>query len=78
MYRNKRMKNENQEDSANDFTKVMAIYAQARAFMAQTGNPAQWGDGYPEEDLIREDIEKGISYVSEQDSRIETVFVFFQ
>lgn len=61
-----------------DLAEVMEIYACARKFMAQTGNPAQWGDGYPKEALIKEDIRKGISYVAEYDGVIETVFVYFQ
>ena len=46
--------------------------------MTQTGNPIQWGDGYPKEELIREDIAKGISYVAEFDGRIETVFMYYK
>lgn len=60
-----------------DLAEVMEIYAEARAFMTRTGNPTQWGDGYPHEKLIREDIKKGISYVAEYDGEIETVFVYF-
>jgi RimJ/RimL family protein N-acetyltransferase len=60
-----------------DLQEVMEIYAHARAFMAQTGNPNQWGNSYPSEQLIREDIRRGISYVGEADGRIETVFVYF-
>jgi RimJ/RimL family protein N-acetyltransferase len=61
-----------------DIEEVMQIYARARSFMAQTGNPTQWDGGYPHESLIREDIEKGISHVAEYDGKIETVFVFFK
>lgn len=60
-----------------DLAEVMKIYAGAREFMARTGNPVQWGDGYPQEELVREDIRKGISYVAEYDGEIETVFVYF-
>ena len=35
-----------------DITAIMRIYEKARAFMDQTGNPTQWGDGYPQQDLI--------------------------
>ena len=59
-----------------DLDEVMEIYAGARAFMAQNGNPTQWGDGYPQEELIREDIEKERSYVAVVDGRIETVFMY--
>lgn len=61
-----------------DIQTVMQIYADARRFMAQTGNPGQWGDNYPEEALIRKDIEEGISYVAESEGKIAAVFVFFQ
>lgn len=59
-----------------ELDEVMQIYAAARRFMAQTGNPNQWGDGHPEEELIREDIAEGRSYVAEVDGRIETVFMY--
>ncbi|MDO4323329.1 MAG: GNAT family protein [Lachnospiraceae bacterium] len=61
-----------------DLDEVMQIYDRARRFMAQTGNPTQWGDGYPKEELIREDIAKGVSYVAEFDGRIETVFMYYE
>lgn len=60
-----------------DLAEVMEIYARAREFMAQTGNPQQWSGGYPQEELIRQDIAEGISYVGVQDGRIEAVFVYF-
>lgn len=60
-----------------DLGEIMDIYAHARSFMAQAGNPHQWGDeGYPQEALIREDIRKGVSYVAVEDGEIETVFMF--
>lgn len=63
--------------TTDDLAEIMEIYAHARAFMAQTGNPHQWGDdGYPPEELIREDIRQGISYVAEADGQIEAVFLF--
>ena len=47
-----------------DLDRVMAIYAHARAFMAQHGNPNQWGPtNWPPEELIRKDIAEGHSYV---------------
>ena len=47
-----------------DLDKIMDIYAYAREFMAQTGNPRQWGATcWPPRDLIRRDIEIGKSYV---------------
>ena len=42
-----------------DLPRIMEIYAFARAFMAEHGNPHQWGhNNWPPETLIREDIEQ--------------------
>ena len=30
-----------------DFTSIMSIYAYARSFMQETGNPNQWGNHFP-------------------------------
>ena len=43
-----------------DFDKMMEIYKMAREFMAETGNPNQWGPtNWPPEDLIHQDIKEG-------------------
>ena len=44
---------------------ILSIYERARAFMAQTGNPTQWGDHFPPHDLLRSDIPKKQLYVVE-------------
>lgn len=31
--------------------------------MEQTGNPTQWGDGYPKQELIEDDLRQEHSYV---------------
>lgn len=42
----------------------MEIYARARRFMAEHGNPNQWGPtNWPPESLIRQDIADGKGYV---------------
>ena len=47
-----------------DIPRIMDIFAYARSFMAANGNPNQWGRAnWPPEDLIRKDIEQGLSYV---------------
>ena len=51
-----------------DFERIMEIYAYARRFMAEHGNPNQWGPTcWPPEDLIHEDIRSGDSYVCTDD-----------
>ncbi|MBR6376228.1 MAG: GNAT family N-acetyltransferase [Oscillospiraceae bacterium] len=50
--------------TAQDLTRIMEIYAFARRFMAEHGNPNQWGPtNWPPESLIRADIRDGNSYV---------------
>ena len=57
-----------------DLEKILKIYEAARDFMAQNGNPTQWGDSYPTAELIKGDIEKD-GYVVVEDDEIVGVFV---
>lgn len=51
-----------------DFDRMMKIYAFARDYMAEHGNPNQWGPtNWPPEDLIHNDIQSGNSYVCVND-----------
>ena len=58
-----------------DMSRLMEIFDAARGFMAKTGNPQQWVDGYPDEEIIIEDISKGDSYVVEKDDKVVATFV---
>ncbi len=61
----------------NDLPHMMEIYAIARKFMVESGNPRQWAArNWPPEELIRSDIAAGHSYVCEADGRITAVFYF--
>ena len=60
----------------NDLPYIFEIYARARKFMAENGNPNQWGDIKPGKELVESDIENGISYVCEKDGEILGVFAF--
>lgn len=46
-----------------DLARIMAIYRVAQEFMIQSGNPDQWAHVYPDEALIRQDIEQGLCHV---------------
>lgn len=46
-----------------DLPVVMTIYDMARSFMRANGNATQWIDGYPSEELIRQEIKEGHSFV---------------
>ncbi len=60
-----------------DLPRVMELYARARQFMRDNGNPHQWADRlWPPEDLIRRDIEAGKSYICRENSKVVGVFYF--
>ena len=50
-----------------DLERMLRLYADARVFMAEHGNPTQWANGYPEPEMLQEDIRAGVSYVCEDD-----------
>lgn len=61
-----------------ELDEVMRIYARAAEYMAQTGNPNQWGAGYPTREMIAADIAYGVSYVVDVNGSIEAVFMYFE
>ena len=63
-----------------DLGRMMEIYRFARKYMAEHGNPNQWGPtNWPPEDLIRSDIENGDSYVClNDDGNVIGTFYFIQ
>ena len=62
-----------------DFQQIMKIYEYARHFMAEHGNPNQWGPtNWPPEELIHSDIAVGNSYVCTYEDKIVGTFFFNQ
>lgn len=59
-----------------DLPVIEAIYARARRFMAQTGNPNQWGKTNPPTSQLIQDIGRGELYVLTDDNGIHGVFYF--
>ena len=59
-----------------ELDKVMAIYAHARQFMVETGNPNQWGNIKPHREWIVADIENGNSYVCVEKGEIAATFFY--
>lgn len=59
-----------------DLDKVMEIYDNARIYMRENGNPDQWGNSYPDAQLIIDDIEEGKSYVAVDEDQIVGIFYF--
>lgn len=61
--------------TVNDKTRIMEIYAYARQFMAEHGNPNQWKNNNPSEETIDNDIAKQEMYVIEQMARFTQYFI---
>ena len=59
-----------------DLKAIMEIYALARKFMREQGNPTQWGEDYPSKRLIEADISSHQSFVVEEDGKIVGTFAF--
>lgn len=62
--------------TAGDLPVIESIYAYARAYMARSGNPNQWGNIHPKKEQLEEDIWLGNLYVAEDNQGIHGVFAF--
>lgn len=61
-----------------DLPVILSIYEKARRFMADSGNPDQWGQGYPPQKQVQADIASGDFYVCEEAGCIRAAFWFAQ
>ena len=59
-----------------DIPEADAIYSAAKEFMRKSGNATQWTGNYPNGEDVRDDIEKGIGYVCEDEGEVVAVFAF--
>ncbi len=59
-----------------DIPRMMEIFADARKIMRSSGNLNQWNDNYPNEAIIKADIDAGVSYVAESDGKIIGTMAF--
>lgn len=55
---------------------IQAIFDHGRAHMRANGNAVQWVNGYPSDDLLKDDIANGYLYVLEDEAGIHAVFAF--
>jgi len=59
-----------------DLEQIMQIYAHARQAMKNSGNPNQWGDNFPPQELIEEDIDTNRLFVYLVNGQMMAVFAF--
>ena len=60
-----------------DLPRIEDIYAYARSFMAQHGNPNQWGKANPPIAQLEKDIENNLLFVVMDGEVIHGVFYFY-
>lgn len=58
-----------------DIPALQDIFAHARTFMRQTGNPHQWASSYPGTDLLRDDIASASCFVVLCGGQVAATFV---
>ena len=61
---------------AEDLNEILSIYASARRFMSEAGNPNQWGKVNPPPERTIEDINTQKLYLAFEDTTILAVFYF--
>lgn len=64
-----------------DLPELMEVFGKAREIMRASGNMNQWNDGYPSEEIVRNDIDKGVCYImsyrdKDDIERIEATMAF--
>ena len=59
-----------------DLPQILQIYARAREAMAASGNPDQWGDSWPPQELLEEDIDSNRLFVYVVNGQLQGVFAF--
>ena len=59
-----------------DLPQILEILREGRERQIESGNPNQWPAGYPSEEKMRGEIERGVSYIVEEDGETVGVFTF--
>lgn len=60
----------------NDIPALMQLFERAKGIMRASGNMHQWGDGYPSEEIVRNDIAAGVCYLLCDDDAILATMAF--
>ncbi len=60
----------------NDLPALLELYARARQFMRESGNPNQWKDSWPDEQQVKEDIANRLGRVCVEGERLLAAFAF--
>lgn len=59
-----------------DIPRLMEIYREARQIQLDSGNLHQWREGYPSEEIVRDDIDRGVLYAVLDGDALVGAFAF--
>lgn len=59
-----------------DLPRIQELYDIGRAYMRSTGNMNQWINGYPQQEILEQDIKKQQLFVFEDHTGLHGVFAF--
>lgn len=59
-----------------DIPRMQEIFEDAKSKMRADGNMLQWTGGYPSDELLRGDIDRGVSYIVESDGEMVGTFAW--
>ncbi len=60
-----------------DLEEILNIYATARKYMMENGNPNQWGTTHPAESLIKDDVLNNRCMIIKDENTIQGVFALY-
>ena len=60
-----------------DASSILNIYAKARSFMAEHGNPNQWTKGAPDGKSLQKDLLNQASFVVEEEGKMVGTFTLY-
>ena len=61
-----------------DLEAILSVYAAARRFMQEAGNPDQWGNGYPPREVVEADLAAERLHLCCEGDTILGVFCYFE
>lgn len=65
--------------SEKDLQEIMRLFVRARDFMVSQGNPNQWVNNYPSEELMKDQIQRGVCKVCcAADGKVVATFCFIE
>lgn len=57
-----------------DINDMMPVYQAAQKYMTENGNPNQWQKGFPDENVIRGEVIRGVSYLMLDGNNVVAAF----